>query len=104
MTSAMSNANPSPLRNLSRLDTTIIALHAVVAFGVGVIGFFQVDDPGFRDLQRLVILMMIGLWAAGIVATAVIARLIANQWARAAVLLVGPFVGIVLLVATSAIG
>ena len=100
----MSKSNPRPLRTLSKLENAIIALHAVFACGVGVVGFLQANDPGFGDLQRLVILMMIGLWAAGIVAMAVIARLIANQWVRIAVLLVGPFVGIVLIVANSAIG
>lgn len=88
-------------RPLSAFERVVIALHCVAAGVVGVVGFASATDPGWRDLQRLLILMLIGLWVGGIVAMAVIARLVNNKWGRAAILLAGPFLGIVLLVGST---
>lgn len=81
-------------RPFSRLERAFVWLHGLVAGSVGIIGFFDVD-PDWAGLQRIVIVMMVGLWGAGIVATAVVARFVDNHWGRGAILLVGPFAGLV---------
>ena len=91
-------------RALSRLDKAILATHAVAAAFFGISGFISANDPGFGDLQRVVVMMLTGLWGGGIVAMAVIAQLITNRWGRYALLLVGPLVGIVVLVGISRFG
>ena len=70
----------------------------------GIIGFLEADDPGWRDVQRLVIVMLVGLWVSGIVVVGVFARLVGNQVVRAALLLAGPLLGIALLIGASTIG
>ena len=91
-------------RPLSRLDKAILATHGAVAALFGISGFISANDPGFGDLQRVVVMMLTGLWGGGIVAMAVIAQLITNRWGRYALLLVGPLVGIVVLVGISRFG
>ena len=91
---AMSTTAREPRRPLSNVDRAILALHALVAGVVGVIAFVGANDPGWGDLQRLVVVMLISLWAAGIVAMAVLARMVNNRWGRTLILLAGPFVGI----------
>lgn len=91
-------------RPLSTLDRSILALHGLAAGIVGVIAFLGANDPDWGDLQRIVILMLIGLWVAGIVAMSFVVRLVKSQWIRTAILLGGPFIGIVLLVGQSMLG
>jgi len=100
----MNTMTQRPRRSLSRIERAILAIHGLVAAVVGIIGFIGANDPGFGDLQRIVIVMLVGLWAMGIVAIGLAARLIANQWARVAVLLVGPFAGILLVFGRSMLG
>ncbi|NNL14555.1 MAG: hypothetical protein HKO82_12825 [Acidimicrobiia bacterium] len=100
----MSAAIKAQRRPLSRLDRAIIALHGVVAVVFGIIGFLEADDPGWRDLQRFVIVMLVGLWVSGIVVVGVLARLVGNQVVRAVLLLAGPLLGIALLIGASTIG
>ena len=57
-------------RPLSLLDKAILATHGLVAAVFGISGFVSADDPGFGDLQRLVVIMLTGLWGGGIMATA----------------------------------
>ena len=85
--------------SLSRLDQTILLAHVLVAAAAGIVAFIGANDPEFGSLQRVVVVLLIGLWAGGILAMAVLARLIPNQWGRALLLVAGPFIGIVLLVA-----
>ena len=77
----MSASIKAPRRPLSRLDRAIIALHGVVAAVFGIIGFLEADDPGWRDVQRLVIVMLVGLWVSGIVVVGVLARLVGKRFA-----------------------
>lgn len=83
----------------------MIALHGLTALVIGVIAFVGANDPGWRDVQRLVVVMMISLWAGGIALSAVAARnLVSNHWIRLAILAVGPLSGIAFLVAKSTFG
>ena len=86
-----------PRRPLSRVDLAILGLHAVGAVILGVSGFFNVTE-GWETLQRIVVLMMVALWAGGILAMSYLARVIFNPWIRLSVLLAGPFIGIAALV------
>lgn len=97
----MNSVVKRPRRPLSRLDRAILGLHGAVAGVIGVVGFLQANDPDWGGLQRLAIVMLIGLWAGGIVAMAAIARLVSNQWARAAILFAGPFLGIAAVIGRS---
>lgn len=99
----MGTPSQRPRRPLSRVDRAILVLHGLVAAAFGVVGFVDVD-PDWAGLQRTLIVMLVGLWAGGIVATAVIARLVTNAWIRTAVLLAGPFAGIAVLVGSTVFG
>ena len=76
----MTTTAREPRRPLSTVDRAILTIHGLVAGVVGVIAFVGANDPGWGDLQRLVIVMLIGLWAAGIVAMSVFARMVNNRW------------------------
>lgn len=102
-TGSMSTVVSTYRGNLSKFDLGILALHALGAAVTGIIGFIEVD-PDWAAVQRIVIVMMVGLWAGGIVVMAAIARRVSRQWARAAILLAGPFIGLGVLVASSTLG
>ncbi|NNF64888.1 MAG: hypothetical protein HKN07_11615 [Acidimicrobiia bacterium] len=95
----------SPRPPLSTVDRTILALHGIVATVLGIISFASATDPGFGSLQRIVIVMLVGLWIGGVVLMGVIARYaISSVAGRIALLLVGPFIGIALLMGRSYLG
>ncbi|MDH3306892.1 MAG: hypothetical protein OEO77_05180 [Acidimicrobiia bacterium] len=100
----MTTTTEKQRRTLSTCEQSILAVHGLVAGIVGTVGFLGANDPGWGDLQRLVILMLIGLWMAGIVAMGLIARLFANKWARAMILLGGPVIGIAIVFGRSILG
>lgn len=93
-----------PHPSLSSIDRAILALHGLAAGVIGVVAFISANDPDFGDLQRIVIVMLVGLWGAGIVATGYVARMVRNAWGRAALLLAGPFIGILLVFGRSMLG
>ncbi len=92
-------ATPRP--PLTTIDKAILTLHGLTAAVVGVIALFSVTDPEFGGLQRIVIVMMIGMWAGGILVMAAIARLFSRESVRVAILLAGPFIGIVFLIGSA---
>lgn len=96
----MTTISKTTRRYLSNLDLGILALHCSALVVVGLFAFGDLD-PNWAGLQIAVIVMMLGLWAGGIVVTALIARVLTKPWARAAILLAGPFVGLAVLVGTS---
>ncbi len=100
----MTTSSEKQRRTLSTFDRSILALHGLVAGVVGTVGILGANDPGWGDLQRLVVVMLIGLWVAGIVVVGLIARLFTNKWARAVILLAGPFTGIALVFGRSMLG
>lgn len=69
----------------------LIAGQVMLAFGFGVLGMIQATDPGWQDLQRLLIMMMVSVWLGAIVGTVLVARLVDSRVARFAILAVGPF-------------
>lgn len=85
-------------RPFSKADRAILALHLLALVVVTVSGLIGANDPGWAALQRIVILMLAGIWAGGIALISVLSRLVDNQYARWAILLVGPLVGLVLIV------
>lgn len=85
-------------RPFSTADRSIVALHVLALVVVTVMGWIGANDPGWSDLQRLVLLMLAGVWAGGIALTAVLGRLVDNKLGRIAVLLLGPLTGLMLLV------
>ncbi|MBT8202437.1 MAG: hypothetical protein KJO87_03935 [Acidimicrobiia bacterium] len=85
-------------RPLSTADKAILGGHLVLAAGFGTYGFLNATDPGWSDLQRAVVLILVGLWLGGIALMAVLARRIDHRLGRYALLLAGPFVGILLLI------
>jgi hypothetical protein len=95
------NTLATPRPPLTTIDRAILTLHGLTAAVVGVIAVFSVNGPEFGGLQRIVIVMMIGLWAGGIMVMAVIARLFSREWVRVAILVAGPFIGIVFVVGTA---
>ncbi len=96
-------ARPRP--PLSRVDQAILALHGIVACVLGTAAFLGADDPEFGSLQRIVVVMIIGLWLGGIVLMGVITRyVIRSRWGRITLLLFGPFVGIALLIGSTHLG
>ena len=101
---ATTSSTEKPNRTLTRIDRSILALHGLAAAVIGVIAFAGANDPGWGDLQRLDIVMLIGLWVAGIIAMGFVVRLVKNQWARAGILLGGPFIGVVFLLGASRLG
>ena len=95
----------TPRPPLSTVDRTILALHVLVATVLGVISFASATDPGFGDLQRVVVVMLFALWIGGVALMGVIARYaISSVWGRVALLVFGPFIGIALLMGRSQIG
>jgi hypothetical protein len=85
-------------RPFSKVEQAILALHVVALVVVTVTGWIGANDPGWSDLQRIVLLMLAGVWAGGIALTAVLARLVNNKVGRLAVLLVGPLAGLLLII------
>ena len=85
-------------RPYSKADKAILIAQGVLVVVVGILAFASANDPDWGDLQRLVIVMLLGLWMAGLAAAAVLARFVENRWWRYAVLLVVPFVGIGVLI------
>ena len=100
----MNTTSATKKRSLSRVDRAILAAHALIAGTFGSVGFFSASDPGWQDLQRLVIVMLVGLWIAGIAAMAAVATFVHNPWARVALLLGGPFIGIALFFGRTMLG
>lgn len=87
---------------LSRSNQVILGLHGLAALVFSVVGFVQSNDPGWADLQRILVLFMFALWAGGIVLMAVIARYVLTRtWSRNVLLLAGPFVGLAILIGRS---
>jgi len=84
-------------RPFSKVEQVILALHVVALVAVTVWGWIDVD-PDWSDLQRIVLLMLAGIWAGGIALTAILARLVNNKAGRFAVLLVGPLAGLLLII------
>ncbi len=80
-----------PGRSATRVDRWILGLHILAAFGFGVVGLLAATDPGWGDLQRLLTVMVVGMWGLGIFLTWMIARRLGSQWVRSAVMIVGPF-------------
>lgn len=99
----MSTAISTFRGNLSRIDLGILALHGLTALVTGIVGFMQVD-PDWAGLQRIVTAMTVGAWVGGIAIMALIASRVASRWARAAILLAGPFIGLGVLVAATTLG
>jgi hypothetical protein len=99
----MSTATSTRYGNLSKFDLVLLALHCLGALATGVFGFIDVD-PDWAALQRIVVAMLVGLWLGGILIMTVIAKRLTSQWARSAVLLVGPFIGIAVFVVRSRFG
>jgi len=91
-------------RPFSIIDRGILILHSVVAGGIGIVAFIGASDPDFGDLQRIVIVMLIGLWGLGIFAIGFFARLVSKVWARIVLLLAGPFIGIAFVFGRSMLG
>lgn len=91
-------------RSLSTIDRTILSVHGLAAAVVGIVGLIGANDPSWGDLQRFVIVMLIGMWVAGIVVMGLVARFVPNQWARTVILLAGPFIGIALVLGMSRLG
>jgi hypothetical protein len=89
---------------LSALDKGILALHVLVAAALGIIGFAGVDDPSFGDLQRFVIVMLVGAWVAGVIGAGLAARRVAHRRLRAGLLLAGPPAAMLLLIAALRLG
>jgi len=87
---------------LSTSNRVILGLHGAAALAFTVVGLIQAHDPGWANLQRIVILFMFALWAGGIVLMGVIARVaMSNNLGRNVLLLAGPFIGLAALVMRS---
>ncbi|MEZ5175616.1 MAG: hypothetical protein R2823_05360 [Acidimicrobiia bacterium] len=94
----------TPRSRLTKLDKSILVLQVGVATTFGIVGFVQTNDPDWGSLQRLVILFMLGLWFGGIAGSAAIALRFASPVVRAVILIVGPFLGLLILVGWSYLG
>jgi hypothetical protein len=92
----MSTTTTTPRRSFSRLERAILAVHGVFAAAFGVIGFLGADDPDWGDLQRLVVIMLVGVWVAGVAASAALAWRVNHRGGRVALLLAGPGIVFVL--------
>jgi hypothetical protein len=79
---------------LTRLDRTILVVHGLLAVCFGAIGFFSVGDPDWGDLQRIVVVMMVGLWLGGLAAVATVARFVRPRVVRASLLIFGPVLAV----------
>lgn len=99
----MSNAEDTRFGHLSRFDLVLLASHVVGALVVGVLGFLDVD-PDWAGLQRIAILMIIGFWLGGVLLMYAFARRVATQWIRSVILLIGPFIGLAVIVLRSTFG
>jgi hypothetical protein len=86
-------------RPFSTVEKVIIGVHVVLALGVGFFALLDANDPGWGDLQRLLIFMLEGIWFGAIAGTALVARLVNNPLGRIAILLIGPFSGFLLIMA-----
>ncbi len=100
-TTATAKSHPS----LSMTERVVIGLHALAALGVGIAGLLGATDSGWVDLQRIATVLLVGGWIVGIVVTGLVVRyLLSNRWARLALLVAGPFLGIAAVVAIVRIG
>lgn len=84
-------------RPFSTSEKVIIGVQVALALGFGVFGILEASDPDWGDLQRIVILMMVGLWLAGIACMVLVARLVSHQVARIAILVGAPLAGFLLI-------
>lgn len=88
---------PSPLmrRQPTRIDQWVLGIHIAAAAAFGVFGFLSSTDPEFGGLQRVLVLMIAGVWALGILVMWLIARRVESQAARVAILIAGPIVAVI---------
>lgn len=91
-------------RPFSKTDRAILTLHVLALVVFTVWGWISADDPGWSDLQRIVLLMLAGVWAGGIALIAVMSRLVNNRWGRWAVMVAGPFAGLGLIILVQYLG
>ncbi len=97
--------HPSRIRRpLSTADKAILGGHLLLAGGFGVYGFLNATEPGWSDLQRAVVITLVGLWLGGIALMAYLAQRINHRVGRYALLLAGPFIGILLLIGQQIVG
>lgn len=90
-----------PHAEFTKLDRTLIFLQGLLAVCLGVVGLIGANDPDWGDLQRVVVVMLTGLWLGGLAVMAILSRYIRPQWARAALLLAGPPTALMLFVLAS---
>ncbi len=86
---------------LSTRDRTILAIHTVAALGLGTAAYMDTssDADGMGGLARVVILIIVGLWMAGVVVSAATARFaIVEKRLRTLVVTMGPVAGVLALV------
>lgn len=85
---------------LSILVLVLLALHALGAFTIGIVGIVQsTGSDGFGDLALVVSILLAALWLAGTVLSWAIARyLLTKQWVRVVFVIIGPLLGMVVLV------
>ncbi len=91
-------------RPFSVLEKAVIALQVTAGVAFGVYGMIDVSDPGWADLQRALILMMVGIWMGGVVGAAALSRLVDNQIGRLAILVSIPFSGFVIIMIWAVVG
>jgi len=94
----------SQRRPFSTLEKAIIAVQGAAALVFGAYGFVEASDPDWGDLQRIVIVMSVGIWLTGIAGAAFLSRLVDNRVVRVVILLAVPFTGFVVLVLWASYG
>lgn len=85
---------------LGKAPRAILALHVVLALGLGIAGLLDISgSDGMAGLARVVVLLLVGVWLVGVVASGLLARFaMAHVWLRIAVVSLGPVVALVGLV------
>ncbi len=73
-----------------------MVIHLLIALAFGIAGLLGATDPGWGDLQRLVVVLFVGVWLFGVLVMGVLTRFVDNQRARYLILLTGPVLAIVL--------
>lgn len=86
----MEDRSSAARARFTRLDRGILVAHGLLGAGFGAIGLVSSRDPDWGDLQRVVVLVLVGLWLGGHAAIAAVARFVRPQAVRALLLIIGP--------------
>ena len=86
------------------MEWALIGLQVFACLALWILAMVDANDPDWGDVVRVVVTVLATIWVGGIVVSVFVARLIEGRIGRSSVLLVGPFVGFIVLIGLSFLG